>query len=534
MSVTFRVDDVALAASPPTTQPLSARFPDTLALGVPGDLQLVQPPGSDDVGMPTDARGIHPLLAAVHSAFAEHRPLILSPDVLWITIAQGVAQHVRLHAEELRRRFVRHEGRKQLSVTASSWATAEDWQEIVASFRVALAEELGGGVARLLTCDFSTTTDVERTASEIVLMDAFSPYYDYTILCICGIPEITLRGTPADWRAIRARIDVIAELGLGFWTASLAPMADQWVRAAEGAPDPEFWRAIYKPRHAYGWDRIAGWVARLFPYLAEEGRFTRRNPLFEHRIGDEPKGEDLFSVPGMGASEAPSGISSVRCKLQDAITHATQRVLLEGGVLGVTCDAGGRLEAQCGWLVRREAPTMRAVIERMRETPGAVLSPRGPRAEGAEREPSPFLEHSLGAELEELFDEIDQAVLFDGDRRWTVARPRPMDLIAVRSKAWPWQRHAVRVVDLHDGTFLARMDERDGSLWVRMRADRVGTETVGGPSDVSGIVQPREPVAASSEDGAALPVVGQSLAEILDRALDTNGAKDLPVQTRPS
>jgi len=35
---------------------------------------------------------IHPLLGAVHVAFAEHRPLVLSPDALWLTILQGVAQ----------------------------------------------------------------------------------------------------------------------------------------------------------------------------------------------------------------------------------------------------------------------------------------------------------------------------------------------------------------------------------------------------------------------------------------------------------
>jgi hypothetical protein len=398
-----------------------------------------------------------------------------------------------------------------------------------------MAEELGAGVARTLTCDFSTTTDVERTASEIVLLDTFSPYYEYTVLCICGIPEITLRGVPADWRAIRARVDVIAELGLGFWTASLAPMADQWLRAAEGAPDLTFWRAIYKPKHAYGWDRIAGWVARLFPYLAEEGRFTRRNPLLEHRIGHEPKSKDTFSVPGIVASEAPSGISSVRCKLEHAVTHAIQRMLLEGGVLGVTCDAAGRIEPRCGWLVRREPKTMRAVIERLRETPGAVLSPRRPRVESAEQSPTRFLDEGLGAELEELFDELDEAVLFEGDSRWTVARPRPEDHIEVRSNAWQWKRKAVRAVDLHDGTFLARMPaDSTGAVWVRMRNDGVGTVTVGGPCEVTGLTLPTRSEAVSSEDGAALPVVGWSLAEILERALDTGGAKDLPAQNRAS
>ena len=137
-------------------------------------------------------------------------------------------------------------------------------------------------------------------------MDAFSPYYEYAVMCVCGIPEITLRGTPADWRAIRARVDVLAELDLGFWTASLAPIADQWIRASEGAPIPSSWRAqIYKPRHAYGWGpyRRLRWRDSSRT-SCRGGRFTRRNPLLEHRIGREPQGKDMFSVSGIVASDA--------------------------------------------------------------------------------------------------------------------------------------------------------------------------------------------------------------------------------------
>src|SRR4051812_32852881 len=46
----------------------------------------------------------HALLAAVYTAFNEHRPLVLSPDIIWITILQGVAQHMTIHAERLRPR----------------------------------------------------------------------------------------------------------------------------------------------------------------------------------------------------------------------------------------------------------------------------------------------------------------------------------------------------------------------------------------------------------------------------------------------
>ncbi len=41
------------------------------------------------------------LAEAVHLSFFEHYPLILSPDAIWLTIAQGLANHVAQNAEEV-------------------------------------------------------------------------------------------------------------------------------------------------------------------------------------------------------------------------------------------------------------------------------------------------------------------------------------------------------------------------------------------------------------------------------------------------
>ena len=102
--VTFGVDDVLPAAEALPTEPLGDVFADVLAVGGDPELRILPPDG------------VHPLLGAVGRAFADHRPLVLSPDAVWLTIAQGVAQHIRLHAEELRPLLVNHTGRKRLEV----------------------------------------------------------------------------------------------------------------------------------------------------------------------------------------------------------------------------------------------------------------------------------------------------------------------------------------------------------------------------------------------------------------------------------
>ncbi|QDF01990.1 DUF4419 domain-containing protein [Myxococcus xanthus] len=107
--LTFEVDAVEEASTPPVTAPLGTFVEDALWMA----------PGPDTRVLET--HGVHPLLAAVHTAFAEHRPLVLSPDAIWLTMAQGVAQHIRLNGESLRDRLVRHEGRKKLTVERANW-----------------------------------------------------------------------------------------------------------------------------------------------------------------------------------------------------------------------------------------------------------------------------------------------------------------------------------------------------------------------------------------------------------------------------
>ena len=49
----------------------------------------------------------HSLIEAVQIAFSQHRPLVLSPDSIWLAIAQGFSHHLAANAEVLRDRVVR-------------------------------------------------------------------------------------------------------------------------------------------------------------------------------------------------------------------------------------------------------------------------------------------------------------------------------------------------------------------------------------------------------------------------------------------
>jgi hypothetical protein len=516
MAITFAVDDVTPAESLRPTRALGELLGPHMALGAPARPVIETP-------------AVHPLLAAVHVAFAEHRPLVLSPDAVWLTIAQGVALHVRLHAEELRGRLVRHQGRERLTVTSPSVpSTAEEWASVVAGFRSRVAELVGDGRARLLMCDFSTTTPEARAASEIVLMDVYSPYCDYELMCICGIPEITLLGTAEDWRAIRRRIDVIAELDLEHWTRSLAPIADELVASAEGQPDRAFWRDIYKPEEAYGAERITGWIARLFPYGGDQGRYDQSNPLLEIPLGELPRQKKSgpnpsYDGPGITSDWVPRGMSQVLIHLRDGGAGCGDRdVILEGGLLGVEQDEAGRLSPVAGWLARPASASTAALLERLREGPHELEPPRPAR-----RPPTGSVE------LVTLYRELHAATLFPGPGAWRLRPRSEHERIEVTMVPGRTFSDVERILDLPDGTTVCLAGVRGGGRCVRLRVDALGplappasAESIPGSGEAIDLVD-AQGRRTTTQTAPEIAVLDGTLTEILAHALDTGGDTDL-------
>ncbi|MCW1922859.1 DUF4419 domain-containing protein [Luteolibacter arcticus] len=251
-----------------------------------------------------ESEGFHGFLLAAHRAFMDHRPLVLSPDDVWVCIAQGFAIHVDQIAETLRRRLVPHEGQAKIIVIRNEFRRGSpdnDWQGCFREF----SDEIGsylGSTRDLITAGFSTTGAIEKAASEIVLMAAMRHYFDYELVTRCGIPNVTLLGTEEDWRSIRRRAEALTDFDLGWWMRALLPVLDQFVAAAEGRADREFWRSFYKWNGFSGGPFVSGWINALFPYL--EGRARVGSPLLVRNDGVVG-----LMHEGINADRFPSGMS---------------------------------------------------------------------------------------------------------------------------------------------------------------------------------------------------------------------------------
>jgi hypothetical protein len=367
---------------------------------------------------------------------------------------------------------VSHAGRKRLELEHDGPmpTDAASWADFTGSFAKLLAAEVAD--ADRFACDFTTSTPADRVAGQIVLLDAYSPYFSLWLIFVCGIPSITLTGTVDDWRKIRSRVDGLAGFGLDRWRRSLAPILDQFVRGSAGDVDTAFWQRIYSPRDAYGGDVITGWAARLYPYLKGDA-FDEPNPMLDLPL-DQPR--DTADPPGIPSSSVPAVLSRVTVNLVGGPLPAVE---LRGGLVAVAQDEDGALRPVAGWHLARAEVRIDDVIDRME---------RDHRVTPPESQPV----FNASADLAALYRRIGSATLFDG--AWRLRR---------HDEHTTWERAGLRedvlqVIDLPDGRFVGAVadHETQTTLWLTARA---------------------------GDDPGDVPTYGTSLAALLSAALETGG-----------
>ncbi|CAB4399774.1 unnamed protein product [Rhizophagus irregularis] len=231
----------------------------------------------------------HGLAAAIFHAYNKHQHLRLTPDDIWLTIAQGVSQHINHNAEKFRYRFVNHEGKKEIGINVEdilyhenscikgSWLEAINWLVVATDEAVEKID-----IKSLLECNFSTTTNNSLTASRIVLLDAVKAYFSFKMYFDCGIPKITLEGTLEDWIKLQEKVIKLRQLDLDmdFWLDKLDPVIWKFVETYKGEIDEEFWAKIISLRYfGSGGDfKVNGWMTAFFPYK-KDGRILENNSI---------------------------------------------------------------------------------------------------------------------------------------------------------------------------------------------------------------------------------------------------------------
>lgn len=285
--------------------------------------------------------GNQPFLLGMLKAYQEHRPIVISPDIIWLLIEQGFARHIAFHGEKFRDRLVGFDGKRELTVVVDSRQVKlgnkdSDWEQVFPQFVDQILTYTGENYVRNLRADFSTSNEISKIASEIVLMESVKIYFDYKMMMIgCGISSVTIEGTVADWKKILDKIDYIETFDLAWWTKELKPIIQEIVKTKEGKLDKEFWKnmvqlqrkAVYSPH-----ETIDGWITKFYPF--------------------NDKGERRNLDPITHASSIAAEYVKVPFIMEDRASGVQYAMEFWAGLFGMEQDAVNyRLRPVVGWAI---------------------------------------------------------------------------------------------------------------------------------------------------------------------------------------
>ena len=313
-------------------------------------------------------------------AYADHRPIVLSPDIIWNVIAQGFSQHVNNNPEALRDRIVYHEkGKIELSVMTKEELHSPNvkWDDLLDAFDKQIAESTKDNLADVMRADFSTTDKTARIVSQMTLMSSVKAFFDYSVIYVkCGIPSITLEGTPEDWLKVRNKAIQLRKYDLDWWLIDLIPILNEFFQASQGNVHKAFWRNIVKkdrPEKFVGggcsWDRpteLDGWFLKFMPY-DKKGKRTPQKVTYNYK-------------------DMPSQVINVDFMYKNLDTGTTTPMEMLCGLVGIEIDTiTNAMRPKLGWMVCEKNKQLE--IESLTENP-VILTEIPDILQNIEYEPS--------------------------------------------------------------------------------------------------------------------------------------------------
>ena len=241
-------------------------------------------------------------VSAATTAYGHHANLVIRPDDIWITILSQFAFYVNARAEQLRYKFVSHEGQKDLVVTVFGYTVYDaPYDEMTAQFLDKISENINDPSLReWFLPGFTTTTKTDEVVAAATAMCTFQEYFTYTFSIACGIPYVTLEGSVEDWELLQSKVERLLEFDLEGeieeWVDLLRIVMANFVESSKNGSknNLEFWdNILYENTMGYGTPLLSGWIT-VFSFFGEEGQ----------KLGQRVAEDSVFRTPD-GVSEPP-------------------------------------------------------------------------------------------------------------------------------------------------------------------------------------------------------------------------------------
>lgn len=286
--------------------------------------------------------GQHPIFDGFVSAYKEHRPITISPDIIWILIVQAFSNYVSDNHEKLRSKFVNFDGKKELLIKRHdlifSNMTAKDWASFFPEFVRQISEYTGQSITDTLTPEFTTTTPTSLQVGQLSIMSTMKHYFSYRMEVIgCGIPHITIEGSIEDWRKILTKLENLNSYDFEWFTNDIVPIVKEIIQTKKGNVNKKFWKDMIRIKDSddfYDPSGVDGWFTNFFPY--------------------DDKGERVYG-PIESSGDLQNELLEIPFTLDILNGGSVQSLKLKflAGFVGLTQnEKTGSLKPEIGWIVQ--------------------------------------------------------------------------------------------------------------------------------------------------------------------------------------
>ena len=219
-------------------------------------------------------------------AYNKHIPLTIRPDDVWISIMAVFARYVCANAEQMRDKFVDHEGSKELKVliehTEISTIDKKTLEDMVHETILEILKNVKHDISWMI-CDFTTSSILDKMVSSLLVIGTTQKYFHWNIGTSCLFPQITLEGTLEDWYKLKEKCKLLENFSfekkdyrdktineLKMWSNDLIPVIDKFIQTYKRADDTnindlfKWWNTALSEDvqgsgggiHLCGWSRI--------------------------------------------------------------------------------------------------------------------------------------------------------------------------------------------------------------------------------------------------------------------------------------
>ena len=157
--------------------------------------------------------------------------------------------------------FVNYEGKKKLTVTVGPSIYGVDYEWFFKEMSGQIKANINKpDFTDAFESDFSSSTPVQKIVNNIMLMYSFQKYFEYRMLCLCGIPGVIMIGSEEDWKNMIEKLEKIEtilkpieeQLKLADWFKSCKTVLQNLLETFRGNPDQDWWARIMTIEKQFG------------------------------------------------------------------------------------------------------------------------------------------------------------------------------------------------------------------------------------------------------------------------------------------